>query len=87
MNGKFTVTPENCTDTTTTPEFKVIVLKNKHQENWRDKPESYWLNGLQEEVYELAGALRGEHEHPADFELMQIAAICINWLEMRAEKQ
>jgi len=35
---------------------------------------------LQEEVDELSAALRGEHEHPPESELVQIAAIAINWI-------
>lgn len=52
--------------------------------HWRDKPDSYWLARLMEEVGELAGSLVGDHDDPPEWELTQIAGICINWLEMRA---
>jgi len=39
--------------------------------------------GLLEEVGELALAIAGIHEHNVDYELQQIASICLNWLEMR----
>jgi hypothetical protein len=61
----------------------VINLKEKHKATWRDKPEAYWLARLVEEIGELASALVGHHEHSPDYELRQIAAICMNWLEYR----
>lgn len=36
-----------------------------------------------QEVGELAGSLVGDHEGPPEWELRQIVAICINWLDMR----
>ncbi|MFA5380064.1 MAG: hypothetical protein WC455_30160 [Dehalococcoidia bacterium] len=62
----------------------VVELKNQHSETWRDKPESYWLARLMEEVGEAGAAFANDHDDPLDWELMQIAAICLNWLEMRA---
>lgn len=35
---------------------------------------------LVEEVLELSQAVRGHHEHPVEFELIQIAGIVLNWL-------
>ena len=61
----------------------VIELKEKHRETWRDMPESYWLARLMQEVGELGSSLVGDHDDPAEWELMQISAICLNWLEMR----
>lgn len=63
----------------------VYELKKKHETTWREKPESYWFARMVEEVGELAGALKGTHEHTPDWELSQIAAICLNWLEMRVD--
>jgi len=42
--------------------------------------EAATLPMLQEEVNELSAALRGEHEHSPESELIQIAAIAINWI-------
>ena len=64
---------------------QVADLANKHNTTWRDKPESYWLARLTGEVGELACSLVGDHEGPIDWELKQIAAICLNWLDMRAD--
>lgn len=63
----------------------VSVLQEEHRETWRDKPESYWYMRLGEEFGELGASLAGDHEHSPDWELQQIAAICLNWLEMRLE--
>jgi hypothetical protein len=62
-----------------------VSLAIQHKNTWRDKPESYWLAGLMEEVGELAGALVGQHEHSPESELIQIASICENWLRFREE--
>src|SRR3990167_4122616 len=61
----------------------VIELKENHSQMWRDKSQLYWAMGLLEEVAELIGALLGIHRGPVDWELMQISAICMNWIEMR----
>jgi len=62
----------------------VMQLTQKYANKWRDEPEVLWFVYLSAEVGELAEALIGKHEHSADWELAQIAAICLNWLEMRA---
>ena len=62
---------------------RVIVLQEYHKKTWRDKPHWYWMLGLLEEIGELTLSLLGLHKHPPEVELTQIAAICINWLEMR----
>jgi hypothetical protein len=72
--------------TLTAVEHGVILLRRKHAETWRGKPENYWLAALLEEFGELGSALNGEHEHDPDYELRQISAICMNWLEMRAKQ-
>ena len=64
-------------------EKSVINLATEHKRTWRDEPEEYWFFRLIQEVGELGSALANDHEHPPDWELRQIAAICINWLQMR----
>lgn len=64
----------------------VVDLAFEHRETWRDKPEDYWLARLMQEVGEAASSLVGDHDDPVEWELTQIAAICINWLEMRRER-
>lgn len=61
----------------------VVELKEKHSQTWRDKSQLYWAFGLLEEVIELIGALLGLHKGPVEWELMQISAICMNWIELR----
>ena len=63
--------------------LSVVLLAEQHGETWRDKSESVWFAGLIEEVAELGQSLVGKHEHPPETELYQIAAICMNWLDMR----
>lgn len=65
---------------------QVLALKEKYRDYWRDDPESYWFARLVEEVGELGGSLVGNHTDSPGWELAQIAAICLNWLEMREEK-
>ena len=62
---------------------QVIALAIGHRATWRAEPESRWLAGLMAEVGELADAMHGKHEHSPDWELEQIAAIALNWLDMR----
>lgn len=64
-------------------EQQVIELRRKYSLTWRDLPEGNWSINLMEEMLELLLSLKGQHEHSPDTELTQIAAICINWLEMR----
>lgn len=64
-------------------EQAVLELKHLHSTTWAGKPESYWFAALAEEFGELGASLNGEHEHDPDFELRQIATICLNWLERR----
>ena len=54
----------------------LLVRKNAmaHQNN------NTKLRTILAEVAELAYALDGEHEHPPELELTQIAGICVNWL-------
>lgn len=61
----------------------VCCLVAKYGDKWREKPDSYWLARLMQEVGELASALVDDHPHTPDWELTQIASICINWLDMR----
>lgn len=65
----------------------VIRLKKKYEEYWRDKPESYWFAKLIQECGELGSSLVGDHGDTPDHELEQIAAICLNWLEMREPQE
>ena len=61
-------------------------LQSEHVNTWRDKAEWYWFARFSEEVGELGGALVGNHEGPVEWELSQVAAIALNWLDMRADR-
>lgn len=60
---------------------------NQHKAKWRDQPETYWLARLMQEVGELASVMAGDHDDTIEHELVQIASICINWLDMRDVEQ
>ncbi len=47
------------------------------------RDDSYWFARLVEEVGELGASLVQDHPDTPDHELIQIASICINWLEKR----
>jgi hypothetical protein len=61
-------------------ELQYFSWKYHTGKSWYDKNEWQWLGGIIEEVGELSEALDGKHEHPAEFELMQIASCAINML-------
>jgi lipid-A-disaccharide synthase-like uncharacterized protein len=69
-----------------TPVMATVRLMEEHKATWRNKPEWFWFLSLLEEVFELLGALIGWHKDPVKWELMQIAAICMNWIDMRERK-
>lgn len=62
---------------------KVVKLRTKYSEKWRDKSDSYWLARLMQEVGELGSSLVKDHEDTPEWELEQIASIALNWLEKR----
>lgn len=62
----------------------VLTMTEQHSQDWRDMPDSYWFARLVEEVGELAGSLVDNHEDSPEWELTQIASICLNWLDMRS---
>lgn len=55
------------------------LLEWKYRKMWEDAPDDYWFDQLVEEVKELGEAIF-ETKHPKEFELLQIRAICGNWL-------
>jgi hypothetical protein len=63
-----------------TPVLATIRLRNKYKFHWRNKSDWYWMWRLTQEVFELFGSLLGLHKDPARWELMQIAAISLNWM-------
>ena len=61
----------------------VLALKNEHPHIWKGASEVYWYYKLLKELRELRLVLTKPHKHTTDHVLKQIAAICLNWLEMR----
>ena len=76
----------NFDDMNSTPTIATIRLQQKYKTYWRDKSDWYWLWRLFQEVCELFGSLIGLHKDPVKWELMQIAAICLNWMYKRENK-
>lgn len=66
---------------------RVKLQVTQHQNTWRDKPEWYWFYGLLKEIVELGLALVGLHKGPIEWELLQIATICVNWLDYRRKQR
>lgn len=62
------------------PIAPVLDLMRAHDETWVGDTEAEWMTGLYTEVKELSRALVGNHEDPPEWEVMQIAAIALNWL-------
>lgn len=59
----------------------VIENADHFEYKWKEhKTDARKFLSLMEEVGELASSLKGDHEHPMEVELIQIAGICINWL-------
>jgi len=81
----YPITDLSSIDDITEVETDVINLKRDYSLTWRNKKETYWYLRLLEEVGELGASLANDHEDSPDWELRQIAAICMNWLEMRFE--
>ena len=61
---------------------ELLELKERYKDQWRDKPQSYWLARLMQEVGELGSSLVGDHDDSVEHELKQIITIGMNWLEM-----
>lgn len=61
-----------------------ILKENVAKFIWDDRSVSKYrrLAVLSEELGELSASLKGKHEHPPETELIQIAGICINWLNL-----
>lgn len=56
---------------------------DRYEGKWRERSEAYWLSRMVQGTGRLASALTDEHDETPDHELLQIAAVAINWLEMR----
>ena len=67
---------------------RIRELVKEHSLTWRDKPETYWFARFIEQVGWLGNSLFGSHYlHTTNEALAHIASICINWLEMRQERE
>ena len=62
--------------------FHLVELADGHRRKatWKSKSDAQWLCGIMEEVGEACEALDGQHEHPIETELYQIASASINML-------
>ena len=65
----------------------VVACAERHEAKHGDPAtftsDTPYLLKIAEELNELCDALLGTHEHPPGLELMQIASLCMNWLQAR----
>lgn len=66
--------------------YLVALVQHVLRDQWADKEPWFWLFHLDDEVGELDDSLEGNHPHPFEWELVQIAALCINWLRHHARE-
>jgi NTP pyrophosphatase (non-canonical NTP hydrolase) len=66
--------------------LRVWANAKKYAHKWKNKNDDYWCLRLVQEVGELSASLADDHEHTPDYEMTQIAGICINWLAKRDEE-
>lgn len=57
-----------------------------HVDTWSGRLDCYWFYRLCQEVGELGSSLAEDHEHSPEYEIAQIASICINWLIRKERK-
>lgn len=60
---------------------KVLAVKDHYKSYWLDENNSYWFYKVLQEFGELGSVLANDHNDSIEHELIQISAICINWLE------
>jgi hypothetical protein len=65
----------------------VLATRHEHRNSWRDQDDEYWLARLYEEIDELTASVSGAHDDSVEHELVQIASICMNWLDKRVGPQ
>lgn len=65
----------------------VLALMEQHKDTWKGAKDHWWWYCLWEEICELELALDGDGDDPPEWELMQIASICLNWLRNKKEMQ
>lgn len=69
-----------------TPEEAIDQTATEFENYWQDKPVSYWMSRLREEVEELDSSLNNEHDDPPEWELVQIASIARNFIKRLRRK-
>lgn len=62
------------------PLLSTIKVQQKNRWRWQGKGNMYWFLQLIRAIFLLFGSLVGLRHEPVRWELMQIAAICLNWM-------
>lgn len=57
--------------------MRTVYENAKRHANYQPRPD---FSMLAQEVLELSLSLRGRHEHPPEWELVQIGGVVLNWL-------
>ena len=60
--------------------YLIALVQHVLQDQWADQVPSFWMWQLDGEIDELFDSMEDRHSHPPEWELVQIAALCINWL-------
>ena len=70
--------------------YQLIQERKRQDEKWgREFPgrtDDRWLTILEEEVGECANAILSDEEASLEQEIIQVAAVCLSWLELRVPR-
>ncbi len=64
----------------------IVVTAARYSHHWHNRSIIYWFYRLLREVFELGLALLKIHSEPPEHELVQIASICINFINYLERK-
>lgn len=71
--------------------FAAVSLERLRQDtkwgtNFKGRADEKWLTILTEEVGEVAEAMLRDNDHDIEAELIQVAAVCVSWMEYRTPR-
>lgn len=70
------------------PVMATIRMQQKYKDHWREKGDWYWFWKLSQEIMALAWNVAGFHRDGSPrWELMQIASICLNWMQLHEARK
>lgn len=70
------------------PIMATIRMQQKYKDHWREKNDWYWFWKLAQEFLALGWNVAGFHRDGSPrWELMQIASICMNWMQLHEARK